>query len=100
MSKKKNPKRLPVSKFDLEKAKKEAMDEATEYALTIVFTAMWDYCGMSAEKIQEFYRLVENVSDSLARGYATMAELKYTLRTEAGIVFTKGGGGNGNASVF
>lgn len=86
-SKRVNPCRQPVTRADLEKAKSAASGFAVETALTMVFTALLDRCGMSVEEIRRIYDETNNVADSLEKGYVTLAELKWTLRNETGIVF-------------
>lgn len=74
---------------DVERAKKEAQSEAVDYALAIMFTALRDKEGWNVPRLQRLWDEINDVADSVAQGYVNIADLQYTLRTEAGIVFEK-----------
>ena len=83
--KKVNPNRIPVSKADINKAKNKATDEAIERAWSIFFTVLRDKEGYDLEGLQRVWNHVMNLSDSVVKGYATIADLKYILKTEEGV---------------
>ena len=86
MAKKKpNPRRIPATKADVEKAKKEAEDYAAAYALAIVFTALTDKMGMDYEFVHQVYEHANYVADSVTKKYVTLPQLIHTLRKEYGI---------------
>ena len=86
MAKKKpNPRRIPATKADVEKAKKEAEDYAAAYALAIVFTALTDKMGMDYEFVHQVYEHANYVADSVTKKYVTLPQLIHTLREEYGI---------------
>lgn len=86
MAKKKpNPRRIPATKADVEKAKKESADTAAAYAMAIIFTALTDKMGMDYEFVHQVYEHAIYVADSVSRKYVTIPQLIHTLREEYGI---------------
>lgn len=79
-----NPRRIPVTKADLEKAKTEAREEAVRIAWSIFFTVLRDKHGATIEELRQFWDEVNELSDSIAKGYCTVADLRQILREEAG----------------
>ena len=79
-----NPKNIPVTMADLERAKKQAMHEAIEMAWAIMFTALRDKEGMEIEDLKRIWNEVCGVSDSFLKGYITIADMKYVLKEEIG----------------
>lgn len=83
--KKVNPNRIPVSKADINKAKNKATDEAIERTWSIFFTVLRDKEGYDLEGLQRVWNHVMNLSDSVVKGYASIADLKHVLKTEEGV---------------
>ncbi len=93
--KKPNPSNIPVSKADVDRAKKQAVSEAVDIAWAIIFTVLRDKEGHSAEDLQRIWKGVNDLSDSIRQGYVTVPDLKEVLKQEEGCVLEKGGGTNG-----
>ena len=87
MAKKKrvNPKRQPVTMADVKRAKDEAHDNALRAAWSIFFTVLRDKRGFTLEELRETWEDIENLSDSIAKGYCTIADLRHILGEEEGI---------------
>lgn len=86
-SKKKiNPRRKPVNMADVNKAKSEAVSEAIETAWAIFFTVMRDKEGYGVKRLQRIWGEVNELSDSISKGYVNVSDLANTLKEEAGIV--------------
>ena len=89
MSKKKrkkpNPNRLPATKADVKKAKIKARTEAIELVWSIFFTVLRDKRGYTLEDLRETWNECEYLSDSIAKGYCTVADLRTILNEEEGI---------------
>jgi hypothetical protein len=79
-----NPRRIPVSKADIDKAKDKAVDEALERAWSIIFTVLRDKEGYNLEGLLRVWNHVMNLSDSVVKGYVTIADLKHILKIEEG----------------
>lgn len=83
--KKTNPRRLPVSMADVMKAKDEAMAEAIQAAYAIIFTVLRDKHDYTVEQLNELWHEINDLSDSLAKGYVKVKDLLWVLKEEAGI---------------
>lgn len=87
MSKKKtNPRHLPISQADLKKAKDIAMTQAIQSAYAITFTVLRDKFDWDIEQLKEIWKEINELSDSLAKGYIKVKDLLWVLDEEAGIV--------------
>lgn len=82
--KKPNPKNIPVTKADLERAKKQATHEAAEFAWAIIFTVLSDKEGMEYDDLRRIWSEVNDLSESIENGYATIPDLKNVLKLEVG----------------
>lgn len=86
MAKKKpNPRRIPATKADIEKAKKQGTDEAATFAIAIIFSALTDKMGWTKEQLLELWGHVDYLSDSVTKGYVTIPQLLHTLKEEYGV---------------
>ena len=88
MTKRTNPNRIAVSQADLTKAKRQAQQEAVRYAWAIMFATLRDKFGWGEIRLQRLWGEVDNLSDSISKGYVKVADLMAMLKDEAGIVLT------------
>ena len=90
MSKRKrvNKRRKPATKADVEKAKREAENNAVDSAFAIMFSALRDKEGWGKVRLARLWREVNYLSDSVARGYVSINDLMTALEEEAGITLT------------
>lgn len=80
-----NPRRQPVTMADLSKAKKAAQDLAIELTWSIFFTVLRDKEGYdSLDDLKRVWKECEDLSDSIAKGYCTVSNLRQILKEEAG----------------
>lgn len=86
MKKKMNPKRKPASYADVLKAKKDAQEKAIAYTWAIFFTVMRDKEGYGKQRLQRLWQEVNELSDSISKGYVNVHDLMKTLASEANIV--------------
>lgn len=82
LMKKTNPRKRPATQADVEKAKKQATDEAVSLAMTIFLTVLKDKNGFSNEELQDTWENVENLSASIRDGYVSIYDLRTVLREE------------------
>lgn len=80
--KKPNPNKLPVTQADLNRAKKQAVHEALEFAWAVIFSVLSDKEGMEYEDLRRIWSEVEDLSESITKGYATIPDLKRVLKLE------------------
>ena len=87
MAKKKrvNPTRIPVSKADVNRAKQEATEKAVETVWSIFFTVLRDKEHAELEDLRRVWPECEDLSDSIAKGYCTVADLRTILKEESGV---------------
>ena len=84
MRKKVNPRRRPATQADVNKAKKEAIDEAVKLAWSIMMTVLVDKEGYDLDDLRRVWDEVNNLSDSVAKGYCTVQDLRQILKLEVG----------------
>ena len=72
---KSNPRKIPRTQADVDRAFKEGQDAAIEVALTIACYALKDKCGASDDLIRRFADAVAYVCDSMGRGYVSYADI-------------------------
>lgn len=83
-----NPNRRLATMADVQRAKRDAQDEAVKLAWTIFFTVMRDKEGYGIKRLKRLWGEVEYLSDSIAKGYVNLEELHKVLRDEGGIDLT------------
>lgn len=81
-----SPRRLPVNQADLRKAKNEAISEAVRAAYAIIFTVLRDKENFTNEQLDKLWREINELSDSIVKGYVKLSDLLWVLKEEAGIV--------------
>ena len=81
-----NPRRRPATLADVEKAKKQAQSEAVKYAWAIMFSVMRDKEGWGIVRLKRLWDEVEDLSDSIEKGYVSVRELLDTLEEEIGAI--------------
>lgn len=84
--KKVNPNRRPATAADVEKAKRQAQSFAIDTAWAIFFTAMRDKEGWGVKRLRRLWDEVNELADSISKGYVSVEDLKKALEEEAGIV--------------
>ena len=85
MKKKTNPRKQPASMADVKRAKNEAQHKALTMAWSIFFTVLRDKEGYDLEGLQRVWGYVDDLSDSIAKGYCTVGDLREILKLEEGV---------------
>ena len=80
-----NPRRKPATWADVERAKQSAVKEAVRYAWAIVFTVLMDKEHATPEILQRVWSEVDGLSDEIAEGRVSVADLIDVLKQEYGI---------------
>lgn len=81
-----NLRRRPATLADVEKAKKQAQSEAVKYAWAIMFSVLRDKEGWGIVRLKRLWVEVEDLSDSIEKGYVSVRDLLDTLEEEIGAV--------------
>ena len=81
--KKTNPKKKPISKVA-----KEAMirQESVNNCWAIIMTVLIDKFDFSQDDIEKAWNEVQELSDSIVKGYVNKSDLKKVLKEESGII--------------
>ena len=82
--KKVNPRRRPATQADVQRAKQKGQEEAVKLAWSILFTVLRDKEGYDLEGLQRVWKEVDDLSDSIAKGYCTVTDLRDVLKQEIG----------------
>lgn len=83
--KKPNPNRRPATQADVKKAQRQAQEAAVAATWAIFFTVMRDKEGYGVKRLVRLWDRVNELSDSITKGYVSVEDLKKTLEDEAGI---------------
>lgn len=81
-----NPRRLLASQADLQKAKNVAISEAVKVAYAIIFTVLRDKEDFTTAQLDKVWQEVNELSDSIVKGYVKIGDLLFVLKEEAGII--------------
>lgn len=87
--KKTNPRKIPKTQADVDKARKLGQSQGIELAMTIFFTAVLDKGFLQPEEIPKLWDAVLYVSKSIIDGYVNIYENKKMLEEEYGVTFSK-----------
>jgi hypothetical protein len=82
MSKKPNPRKRPANMADVERATKKVRDEAIRYTSVIFLSVLCDKENADKEIIQRVWYEVNELSDSISKGYVSISDLRNTLLNE------------------
>ena len=84
--KKVNPRRKPATMADVKRAKQEATSELMGFVWSIFFTVLRDKENYSLEDLRRVWAEVEDLTDSITKGYCTVSDIKHILKLEEGVV--------------
>ena len=77
---------IPVSKADVERAKKQAADEGVKLAMVIFLSVLLDKEGFDKEGLQRVWKHIEDRSEAITQGYVSVNDLYKVLRDEYEVV--------------
>lgn len=80
-----NPRKRPATIADINRAAKATRDTATRLTATIFLTTLLDKEGADTEIIQRVWNEMNDLADSVDKGYVSVSDLANTLRKEYGI---------------
>ena len=85
MSGKVNPRRLPATMADVNRAVERATNDALAASAAIFLTVLCDKESADAEVIQRVWQEMQELSQSIIDGYVSVSDLRDTLRKEYNI---------------
>ena len=77
---------IPVSKADVDRAKKLAADEGVKLAMVIFLSVLLDKEGYDKERLQQVWKHIEDRSQAITDGYVSVNDLYKVLRDEYEVV--------------
>lgn len=80
-----NPRRLPVSKADIDKAKATAIDIAVTRAWALFFLALGDVFGFGKTRMMRLWKRINEYSEDVVSGELDVEEVIQVLNDEYGI---------------
>ena len=82
MAKKKrvNPRRIPATKADVEKAKRQAQEYAINSVWAVFFSVLRDKEGYGYKRLRRVWDGVNYLSDSIGKGYVRIEDLVEELK--------------------
>ena len=81
-----NPRRIPKTQHDVDKAYERGMEAGSKGALTIMLYVMQDKFGADEEKLKEFADAFNYMLDSIAKGYVKESDFESVLKVEYGTI--------------
>ena len=79
-----NPKKKPATQADVKKAFEAGVKEGVSNSCAIFLTVLLDKFRMD-DQIQEVWNEICDLSDSVGKGYVSLADLRHVLMDEYGI---------------
>lgn len=79
-----NPRRIPRTQADVDKAYKRGMTDGLQGALTIMLYTLKDKFGTGDEELQEFANAFNYTVDGINKGYVSEKDLQSVIRDEYG----------------
>lgn len=80
-----NPRWRPINQADINRAAKKTRDTAMRLTATLFLTVLLDKEEANAEIIQRVWEEMNDLADSVDKGYVNVSDLADTLKKEYGI---------------
>lgn len=77
-----NPRKIPRTQADVDRAMEQGKMLGTELCLTLVLFTLQDKFGAGDEDLTKFSDAFHYTLDSLCKGYITEADIRQALKTE------------------
>lgn len=81
-NKKLNPRKVPRTQADVEKAYRRGEVDGTRAAMTILLYVLKDKFNASDEDVMELSNAFRSTTESVAKGYVSEADLRRVVRDE------------------
>lgn len=85
MSKKTNPKRIPKTQADVDRAEEKGRIFGMEFAVHLVLWILLDKHDAPDEDVQVLNEEVKYLCESINRGYVSYADIRRALKEEHGL---------------
>lgn len=84
-----NPRNQPCTRADIDHAKRQATDVAITYDRAMYYMVLRDKFGFSNDDLARLCREIDNLADSIDRGYCKLTDIKRVLLEESHIDVNK-----------
>lgn len=82
MNSKTNPRKKQATQADVNKAFQRGINEGITSAIIIFFTVLLDKYGATADDLKNIWKHVNELSDSIEKGYVNIRDLERVLIEE------------------
>ena len=86
MATKTNPRRIPRTQADVDRAYDKGLTDGTICGLTVMLYVLKDKFDAEDEQLLEFSQVFNRTIDAMNEGYVTEADLKTVVKEEYGTV--------------
>ena len=87
MGKKVNPRKIPKSQADVDKAYERGKTEGAKSSIIIMMYALKDKFNASDEQLTEFFNAITYTVDSINKGYITEKDLQTVIKEDYDMEF-------------
>ena len=87
MGKKTNPRRVPKTQADVDKAYERGRTDGAKSSIIIMMYAMKDKFGASDEELTQFFEAMTYIVDSINKGYITEKDLQTVIKEDYDMSF-------------
>lgn len=87
MAKKTNPRNIPRSQADVDKAYERGKTDGAKSSIIIMMYALKDKMGASDEELEQFFNAITYTVDSINRGYITEKDLQTVIKEDYDMEF-------------
>lgn len=87
MGKKTNPRKIPKTQADVDRAYQRGKDEGAKSSIIIMMYAMKDKLGATDDQLTEFFDAINYTVDSINKGYITEKDLQTVIKEDYDMSF-------------
>ena len=87
MGKKTNPRNIPKSQADVDKAYERGKTDGAKSSIIIMMYALKDKFGASDEQLTEFFEAITYIIDSINKGYVKEKDLVSVIKDDYDMEF-------------
>ena len=81
---------MQLRESEIKRIKREELRKGIDYAIIIFLNVMRDSEGYGKKRLRRVHDAINDLSDSIAKGYCSLYDLEKVLKDEADIVISGG----------
>lgn len=82
MKSKINPRKIPATQSDVDKAFQKGINEGVKHSIAIFLTVLLDKFDATQDDLKQVWKHIINLSDSVEKGYVKVSDLEKVLNEE------------------